>query len=140
MTTHKPRLKLKKIPLSTGSFKNFSCINTELIKNNCQLIHKGNIKISLGILDDFCSLSSLYRRSTMNPRNNYLLIQLSYLIQSLGRIARYNFQNFCQCMLFIAWINSLGRIANKEVLLPLHARFPFQNRNTYIFSCTRINR
>ena len=44
----------EEIPLGTGSLQDLQRINSQLIKDECQLVHQRDIQVALGILDHFC--------------------------------------------------------------------------------------
>ena len=119
MTTNKPWTKREKIPLSSRSLEYRFCINTHLIKNNCQLINESNIKIPLRIFNNLSSLSDFNTTRSMSTRNNYLIIKRINKKTNFRCRSRGNLHNSRNTMLFITGIDSLRAVTCKKIDIKL---------------------
>ena len=89
----------------------------QFIKNKSELINKGDINITLSILDNFGSFCHLNATCFMGACSDNLLIQFINFSSNLRCRTCCYFFNGGNTMLFISWINAFRRVATIEVFV-----------------------
>ena len=139
VAAHQTGLEFQEVPLGAGRLQHFRGVDAEFVENDGEFVHQCDVQVALGILDHLGGLRCLDAGGAVHTRHDDTFVQLRHFFQRFGRVARDDFQNPGQRMFFVTRVDALRRITHKEVLLPGHAGFALQHRNTNLFGGARIN-
>ena len=119
MPSYEAGVELQEIPLRPRRLQHGLGIDTHLIEDDGKLIHKGDVDVSLAILNDLGSFGDLDAGSPVYARLDDQLIHMGNFLQGLRVHPGDNFGNGLQSVYLIAGVDALRRIAHFEV----HATF-----------------
>ena len=138
VSAHKSRTEIQEIPLRSRSFQNRLGINSHLMENNGQLIHKRNVDITLAVLNHLGCLRHLNGLSPVYSGIHNQLIHLCNGIQCLFVHTGYNLPDGIQAVHLVARIDSLRRITDLPVNAALKSRFLLNDRHAGLLCNSRI--
>ena len=115
VSSHQPRKKFQEIPFSSRRFQYGLCINPHFIKDNGQLVHKGNIDVPLAVFNDFGRFCHFDGRSSVDACFHHQFINAGCFFQCFLVHAGYNFGNGFQAVHLIAGIDTFRRISDFKV-------------------------
>ena len=104
----------EKIPLGAGGLQDFQGIDADLVEDQGQLIHQGDVEIALGVLDHLGRFGDLDAGRTVHTRGDDGIIQFCHLLQRICVIARNDFHDLGDRVFFVAGIDPFGRITRRE--------------------------
>ena len=139
MPTHQSWVKFDEVPLRRGCFYGVVCIDTHSVENLGQLVHKGDVHVSLRVLDDLRGLGHAYRRSLMRTIYQHRIVNSVNDISNLRRRTRSNFLNLLNRVFLVTRIDTLGRVACIEIGVKLQARDLLNHGQAFLFGNTRVN-
>ena len=106
VTADKTRCKRQEIPLCACSLQNGFGINIHFMEDHGQLIHEGNVNITLAVLDYLCSLCHLDGLCTVYACKCHQTVNLCYCIKCLFIHTGYDLGNGFQTMHLIAGVDT----------------------------------
>ena len=133
VTAHQPGAERQKVPFGFRRLQHFRRVDSDLIENDGQLIHKRDIKVSLGVLDDLGGFCYLDAGGTVYARRDNRFVQICDFLARGTVVAGDDFDDIRQCVLLIARIDTLRGVAYMEVSPPFHARGPLQHGYADLF-------
>jgi hypothetical protein len=133
VAAHQARFELQEVPLGAGGLQHLGGVDADLVKDDGQLVHERDVEVALGVFDDLGGLGRLDAELPVHAGTMMVFVQLGNLLQRLGRVARDDLEDLGERVFLVAGVDALGRIADKEVLLPLQARFTLQHRDADLF-------
>ena len=93
VAAHQARFELQKIPLGACGFEYFCLIEPHFVKDDGELVHKGDVDIAPRILDDLCRLGDADARRFEDSSINHTAVDRGECGQRIWRIAGNNFHN-----------------------------------------------
>ena len=129
----------KEIPLCACGFENLKGIQPELVKYKAKFIHERDIYIALGVLDDLGGFGDLDAAGLVGSGFDDFTVELVDEIRDLGRGAGGDFFDRGKAVLFVPRIDTLGAVADKEVLVELKARNFLEHRHAVFLGAAGID-
>ena len=139
VATHQTGFELQEVPLGAGRFEHLGGVDPKLVKNDRQLVHECDVEVALGVLDHLGGFCRLDAGGAMHAGHDDTFVQLSNLVQRVGRVTRHDLQNAGQGVFFVARVDALWRIPHKKILLPAQAGLALQHRDANLFGGTRVH-
>jgi hypothetical protein len=111
----------QKIPLAACGLKHFFSVDTHSVKDQSKLVNEGNVDIALRVFNDFGSFCHFDAAGFVSTGSDDLEIDLVNQIGHFGSGAGSYFLDVGQAVSFVAWIDTLGTVAAKKILIELQA-------------------
>ena len=121
VAAYQSRLELQEVPLGSCRLQHGFCIDTHLVKNDGQFVHKCNVDVSLAVLDDLGSFCHLDGVCTVNACFHHKLINLCNSIQSLLIHTGYDLGDGLQSVYLVTGVDPFRRVADLKVHTALKA-------------------
>lgn len=93
MAADKAGLEAQRVPLGIHTFDDLGCVNSHTVKNHGKLVHKRNVNIPLGVLNDLDSLSGLDGGDRVSTGGNYNVVDVLNFFEGFGILSRDNLAN-----------------------------------------------
>ncbi len=120
VTSHQAGPEWQEIPLGARRLQHIQRIDTQLVENHRQLVHQGNVKVALGILDDLGRLCHLHAGGAMHTHFHHRLVELGHTLQRCGCVAGDHFGDGFQAVHLVTRVDALGGIPDKETTVARH--------------------
>ena len=133
-------LEAQEVPLGSCSFQHFGGVDAQLVENDRQLVHQGDVEVALGVLDHLGRLRGLDGRGPVHAGHDDLLVEPGHSLQGCRRVARDDFQDLGKGVFLVAGVDPFRRVADEEVLFPLHAGLAFQHRYAHVLRRAGVDR
>ena len=137
VTADESRTEAQRIPLRIHRIRHSRSVDVHAVKDESELVHKGDVDVALRVLRDLRRLRHANRRRTMQ-RLDDRAVNSGDRFKRLFVHARNDLDDVLQAMHLVAGIDALGRIADLELAAP-HARFPFQYGAANVLRHARIH-
>jgi len=130
---------LEKVPFGAGRAQHFERIDAELMEDDRQFVHQGDIDVALGIFDNLGGFGDLDRRGAMHSGLDNRLINFRHGLKRLGIAARNDLGYGLQPMHLIAGVDAFGAVSDSEIFQIFEPGILFEQRHAFIFGNTRID-
>ena len=111
-----------------------------LVEDHRQLVHQRDVEVALGVLDDLGGLGHLDAAGAVHAGGDRRSRRARPPLSSVAAvIAGDDLHDLGDGVFLVAGIDALRRVADVEVLLPLHAGMLFQHRNADFFGGAGID-
>ena len=140
MSADQSRLHLDEVPLRGGSLQHIVRVDSHGVEDLRQLVHESDIHVPLRVLYDFASLRYPYGWRPMGTIDQDRSINLIDKISHLRGGAGSHLLDLIHRMLPIARIDSLRRIARKEILVERQAGNTLDHRDALVLRHAWIDR
>lgn len=139
MSAHQSGLELEEVPFGAGGFEDVAGVDVELVENDGQLVHQGDVQIALGVFDDLGRLGGLDGAGAVDAGLDNPLIEGGHALEGFRAITGHDLDDLGQGALFVAGVDALGAVADEKVLPPFQAGFPFQDGDADLFGRAGID-
>ena len=113
--TNKAWIELQEIPFGRGGGKHLPRVDAEPAEQPRELVHEGNVKIALRVLDNFGCLGDLDRGRAIDAGLDDRTIHISDNPQCLFILASNDLSTSFESMLLVTRIDAFWRIANSKI-------------------------
>lgn len=136
---HKSGAEFDEVPFAGGCLDDVAGVDVHGIEDFGEFVHEGDIDVALGVLDNLTGLGDFHGRCLMCAVDKYGVINSVNDISDLWCGARSDLADFLDCMLLIAWVDTLGRVTGKEVLVERQSGNTFYDREAFLLGNSRID-
>src|SRR6185312_2525306 len=122
------RLKGLEVPFGPSRRQYVPGVDPEPVEDRRQFVHESDVEVTLRVFDDLRGFRHLDRRRAVNAGLDHRAIDVRDDVERTRVLAGYDLHDAFEAVLPVAWIDALGRIAEREVAAAHEARGPLQNR------------
>ena len=138
VTAHQTGLERQKIPLGAGSAQNFLRVYSQTVKNQRQLVHKGNVHVPLRVFNGLGRLCHPHAAGAKRSGRDDLLVQGVYPGGSFRRGTAGNLADGGQGVHLITGVDALRGITAVEITVEHQAAGLLQHRHAIFFGATGV--
>ena len=102
VTADQPRLKRQEIPFRARGREHVASIDLERLKDQRQLVHKGDVEIALGVFDHLGRLGNLDRGRAMNAGFYDRTVDIGDDVERLRILRRNHLHDRLEAVLLVA--------------------------------------
>ncbi len=129
----------QEIPLATCSLEDFKRINANALKDDRQFVNKGNIEITLTVLDDLSGLGHLKATGFPGTCLDDGVVKRIHLVGHNWGAATRDLFNGGERVDLVTGVDALRAVAAEKILIELKVAELFQHRYADFFSRTGID-
>ena len=120
VAAHQAGAEGQEVPLGAGGLQHVQGVDAQLVEDQCQLIHQGDIEVALGVLDDLGGFGHLDAGGAVHPRRHHRFVQGRHPLQGRRGVTGHHLGNGLQPVHLVARVDALGGIADEEPRGRLH--------------------
>jgi len=106
----------QEVPFAAGGFQHFQGVDAELVEDQRQLIHQGDVEVALGVLDDFGGFGDADAAGRMGAGGDDLAVEGVDDGGDLWRGAAGDFFDGGQAVVVVAGVDAFGAVAAVEAV------------------------
>jgi len=131
---------VEEVPLGSRRLQHFQRIDAHFIEDDGQFVHQRDIDVALRVFDDLGRLRDFNRGNPVQTDLDDRTVDAFQQVQRGGVGSGDDFDRVAYGVNFVAGIDALRGIADREVPAEFQPGGPLQNRNAHIFRHARIHR
>ncbi len=129
----------QEVPLGAGGLQDFEGVDADLVEDDCQFLHQGDVQVTLGVLDDLGGFGHLDAAGAMYAGGDNRLVKVAEGLRGLGRVAGDDFDDPGDRAFPVAGIDAFRALADVVILQPFQPGFLFEDRDADFFGGTGID-
>ncbi len=139
MATDQSGAEGEEIPLGSSGLQDGEGVDSLAVKDQRELIHQGNVEVTLGVLDHLGRLGGLDAGGNMNASSDDGSVDLCHQSCGLRGIARDDLLDLLDSVLLVPRVDPLGRVAGEEVRPPFQATLLLDQGQAIHLGASRID-
>ncbi len=105
MTAYQAGAEWQEVPFGAGGLQDFQGVDADLVKDDGQFVHQGDIEIALGVFDDFGGFCHFDTGGPVDTGCDNGFVELGDFFQGVGIVAGNHFQDFGDGVFFITRVD-----------------------------------
>ena len=118
MSADESGTKGQEVPLGPGRLEHLERVDTDLVKDDSELVDERNVQVALGVLDDLRRFGDLDAACPVHAGLDDAAVDFRHPGQGFRRIAGDDLGDLGQRMLLVPGVDAFRRVAREEVFLP----------------------
>lgn len=139
VAAHEAGAELDEIPFGRGRLDYVMGIDAHRVEDLGQLVHEGDVHVSLGILDDLRGLGHADGRSLMGTVHENRVVDRVHIICDFRRGTGGNFLDLLHGVLLVAGVDALRGIAREEIDIELQTGYLLHHREAFFLGDAGID-